>query len=105
MINKDKIFRQIVKDLKIEILNLKKLPVSSIDVYDTTICPLIKMVANKYLKSIDIYYSFNLNKTSFSKEKDLLEMFITFSIKNSEDHYFKEYNFILSFENISSKNI
>ena len=99
MLNKDKVFRQIVREVRSEFSSFENLRIVPHEVFLNIICPIVDNVCNKYLGGIDCYYSYFLERAAYDKTIDKVEMDIALFIKEAtESGSFSRYKICLSFQ-------
>jgi len=99
MLNKDKVFRQIIREIRSEFSSFEYLRIVPQEVYINIVIPIMNTVCNKYLGGPDIYYSFALERAAHDKTRDRIELEIGLFIKEAyEEESFKRYKFSLSFQ-------
>lgn len=99
MLNKDRVFRQIVREVRSEFSSFENLRIVPHEVYANIVIPIMDNVCNKYLGGIDIYYSYFLERASHDKLRDKVEMDIALFIKEADEAgLFSKYKISLAFQ-------
>lgn len=97
MLNKDKIFKSIMREFKSELSSFENLRVIPTDIYETIVEPLLTLSCDGFLGGEDCFYTIRKEMTSFDKSTSKLEITVGLHIADASDFRFKHYQIMLTF--------
>lgn len=97
MVNRDNIFKSIMREFKSELSSFENLHVIPDNIYESIIEPLLTTSCNSFIKEDDIFYSISKERSSYDKSIAKLEIDIGLYIAYAIDFRFKHYKIMLSF--------
>lgn len=97
MLNKDKIFKSIMREFKSELSSFEDLRVIPADIYEAIIEPLLTVCCDGFLGGNDAFYSIRKEMTAFDKTTSKFDITVGLHIADSSDFRFKHYQIMLTF--------
>lgn len=103
MINKDKCFKSILKEVTQELNTFRDLKVSPSRVYFDVVEPLITKSCDKFWGDEHIYYSLALRAFSFDQRSRDIALEIALYVKEVFEPKFKQYKISITFQSRTFK--